>query len=169
VLNPADPVPGAVLSASTCGYLYHSSLRESAVLEAERQALMRVETLRKNIAAYLSESIKPVRALAEMEELKALLAEGGTGALTGADRVLDLFNSSLEADVCYLMNPAGDTVASSNRDAPDSFVGENFAFRPYFQHAIRGRPHTYLALGSPRAGGGPTTATRSGFTARSPP
>ena len=46
------------------------------------------------------------------------------------------------------MDPSGQTIASTNRDAPDSFVGQNFAFRPYFKHAISGIPSTYLALGT---------------------
>ena len=70
----------AVFSASASGYLYYDSLRESAVLEAERQALLRVEALRRNIAAYLSESIKPVRALAAMDALEELLEDRGVEA-----------------------------------------------------------------------------------------
>jgi PAS domain S-box-containing protein len=45
------------------------------------------------------------------------------------------------------MDRKGNTIASSNRHAPDSFVGKNFAFRPYFQKAARNIPATYLALG----------------------
>jgi PAS domain S-box-containing protein len=45
------------------------------------------------------------------------------------------------------MDAEGDTIASSNRNAPDSFVDQNFDFRPYFQQAIQGSPATYLALG----------------------
>jgi C4-dicarboxylate-specific signal transduction histidine kinase len=46
------------------------------------------------------------------------------------------------------MNNKGNTVASSNRNDPDSFVGQNFSFRPYFQMAIRGQAANYLALGT---------------------
>jgi PAS domain S-box-containing protein len=45
------------------------------------------------------------------------------------------------------MDRSGKTIASTNRLAPDSFVGQNFAFRPYFKDAISGKPSTYLALG----------------------
>jgi len=62
--------------------------------------------------------------------------------------ILDHFNRTLENEVCYLMDPRGDTIASSNRLAADSFVGENFDFRPYFQLAVQGQPATYLALGT---------------------
>ena len=46
------------------------------------------------------------------------------------------------------MDNRGNTVASSNRNDPDSFVGQNFSFRPYFQMAIRGQAASYLALGT---------------------
>lgn len=45
------------------------------------------------------------------------------------------------------MDLNGSTVASSNRNDPDSFVGENFSFRPYWKQAIGGTPATYMALG----------------------
>ncbi|MFC1489300.1 ATP-binding protein, partial [Thermodesulfobacteriota bacterium] len=38
----------------------------------------------------------------------------------------------------------GTTIASSNRNTPHSFVGQNYAFRPYFQRAIKDDPTSYL-------------------------
>jgi PAS domain S-box-containing protein len=45
------------------------------------------------------------------------------------------------------MDSQGKVIASSNRDAPGSFVGKNYAFRPYFQEALSGKPAGYLAAG----------------------
>jgi hypothetical protein len=45
----------AFLSASTGGYFYYSSLKESAFKEAERQAVARVQTIKKNLSSFLSE------------------------------------------------------------------------------------------------------------------
>lgn len=137
----------AVLSVTIGSYFYFSVIRDTAFQEAERQAKMRLEGLTKTIASFLTENTKVVRALAGMEELKTPLADPGSEALRRANGVLDHFTRSLEADVCYLMDREGNTIASSNRQAPDSFVGQNFAFRPYFQNAIRGWPTSYLALG----------------------
>jgi len=138
----------AILSASTGGYLYYSSLKEAALQEAERQAVTRIELIKKNFSSYLSENIKPVKALAGMDEMLEMLVRPGPAAQRSANAVLDLFKAALEVDVCYLMDHAGNTIASSNRNAPDSFVGKNFAFRPYFQQAIHSAPSTYLALGT---------------------
>ena len=114
----------AFLSASTGGYLYYSSLKKSAFKEAERQAVARVYAIKKNISFFLSENIKPVKALAGMEELRQTLAQpDDKNTLNNANIILDHFNYALEVEVCYLMDPAGNTIASSNRHALDSFVG----------------------------------------------
>jgi PAS domain S-box-containing protein len=139
----------AFLSASIGGYFYYSSLKEAAFREAERQAGARLQAINKNLSAFLSENIKPVRSLAGMKELQqTLIRPDDAAALDKANKVLDHFNRTLESEVCYLMDNEGDTIASSNRRAPDSFVGQNFDFRPYFQKAIQGNPATYLALGT---------------------
>ena len=59
------------------------------------------------------------------------------------------------ADVIYLMRPDGLTQAASNWDQPDSFVGRNFAFRPYYKDAIQGKPARFFGLG--------TTSNRRGY------
>jgi diguanylate cyclase (GGDEF)-like protein len=51
-------------------------------------------------------------------------------------------------DVVYLMDLHGGVLASSNWRAPDTFVGRNYAFRPYFQEAIQGRTGRYTAKGT---------------------
>ncbi len=138
----------AFMSASTGGYLYFSALNESAFKEAERQAESRLGMITKNLSSFLSENIKPVSTLSGMAVLRRALTGGNASALQSANEMLDHFNATLGTDVCYLMDATGTTIASSNREAPDSFVGQNFAFRPYFQKAMEGIPSTYLALGT---------------------
>ncbi|MCL4503912.1 MAG: PAS domain S-box protein [Deltaproteobacteria bacterium] len=138
----------AFLSASIGGFLYYSSLKQAVFREAERQAQTRLVMIKKNLSSFLSENIKPVKALAGMQGLQQALAKRDAASLQRANAVLDHFKDTLEVDVCYLMDRGGDTIASSNRHAADSFVGQNFSFRPYFRQAIRGQPATYLALGT---------------------
>src|SRR3546814_6646698 len=42
----------------------------------------------------------------------------------------------------------GMTFAASNWASDTPFVGNNFSFRPYFQHAMQGRLGRYFALGT---------------------
>jgi len=138
----------AFLSASIGGFLYYSSLRESAFKDAERNAGFRLEMIKNNLRAFLSENVRPAKTLSGMPALGEALLDSAPDALKNANRMLDHFKSTLDVDVCYLMDARGMTIASSNRNDPDSFVGKNFIFRPYFQEAIRGNAATYLALGT---------------------
>jgi len=137
----------AFLSASIGGFLYYSSLRETAFKEAERQSALEAERIKSGLSSFLSENLKSVKALAGLKELEQALASKNEDGLAGANSMLDHFNNALGADVCYLMDHEGNTIASSNRNDPDSFVGENFGFRPYWRQAIQGNPATYMALG----------------------
>ena len=124
-------------------------LKEAAFNEAERQSVTRIALIKENISSYLSENIKAVKVLAGMKEMLEMLVRPDDITKNNANKMLDLFTASLETDVCYLMNQEGVTVASSNRNAPDSFVGQNFSFRPYFQQAIQNAPSSILHWGPP--------------------
>ncbi len=138
----------AFLSASAGGTLYYSALRQSAFKEAERQAVANTQLIQKSLNSFLNEHQKTVSTMASMPALQRALLHRKKDAIYAANVVLDRFKSTLDADVCYLMDRRGTTLASSNRRDTDSFVGQNFAFRPYYQQAIRGVAGAYLALGT---------------------
>jgi PAS domain S-box-containing protein len=138
----------AVSSALMGGHLYYGALRRAAIDEAERQALVRVESLKKQIVAFISENRRSVQTLARLEPLTAYLNDPRSLSLAQqVNALLDGFQQTLGVEVCYLMDHTGLTLASSNRSEPDSFVGQNFAFRPYFREAMAGAGSNYLALG----------------------
>lgn len=138
----------AFLSASSGGVLYYSALRQAAFKEAERQAIANTQLIQKSLNSFLTEHQKPVATLASIPALQRSLLSRSSKAIYDANVVLDRFKLTLDADVCYLMDRNGNTIASSNRKEPDSFVGRNFSFRPYYQQSIRGVAGTYLALGT---------------------
>ncbi|MGB5197732.1 MAG: PAS domain-containing protein [Candidatus Deferrimicrobium sp.] len=135
------------LSVSVAGYVYFRSLQDSAFQEAEKVSALRAERIRNRVSSFLAENLKTARALAGMKEMGEVLSHPRGPSLARANAVLDHFRNALAVDVCYVMDREGVTVASSNRDAPDSFVGNNFSFRPYWKQAIRGTPATYMAQG----------------------
>ncbi len=135
------------LSVSVAGYVYLRSLRDSAYKEAGTDSALQAERIRNGVSSFLAENLKTAHALAGLKEMGDVLSRPRGPYLARANAVLDHFRNALGADVCYVMDRDGTTVASSNRDAPDSFVGKNFAFRPYWKNAIRGAPATYMAQG----------------------
>ncbi len=69
---------------------------------------------------------------------QALLAPTEHQAQHTANQLLKRIQLQTGADVIYLMDAQGLTLAASNWDAERSFVGNNFAFRPYFRNALQG-------------------------------
>lgn len=61
---------------------------------------------------------------------------------------LEHVNNSINAADVYLMNTEGTAIAASNWAEARSFVGKNYAFRPYFKDAVTGKSGRYFALGT---------------------
>ena len=137
----------AFFSVTTGGFLYYSSLRTSVLHNSETQAAYHAEKIKNLISSYIVDNQKAARVLAGLKELQKALVKPNEIALTEANLILDHFNDSLKVSVSYLMDRNGKTIASSNRHDPDSFVGKNYSFRPYFKEAIHGNPSVYMALG----------------------
>lgn len=57
-------------------------------------------------------------------------------------------NRVIEASDLYLIGLDGTTLAASNFDQEDSFLGQNFAYRPYFTEAAAGGHGRFFALGT---------------------
>lgn len=73
---------------------------------------------------------------------------------------LEQWNSASGSADTYVLDNHGTTVAASNWNEPYSFVGRNFAFRPYFTDAMQGRLGRFFALG--------TTSGKRGYYFASP-
>lgn len=94
--------------------------------------------------------------LGDLPALRAALRnQDDSDTLNAANTLLERVRAQSGADVIYLMNPDGLTLAASNWTQYDAFVGRNFAFRPYFRDALAGRPGQFYGLG--------TTSGRRGY------
>jgi hypothetical protein len=89
-----------------------------------------------------------VMALAKTRWLPRALRSPDQDGFEDINALLDRCRKKLDASVCYVLDGNGETVASSNRDAPESFVGKNYAGRPSFKQAINGKGSQYFAMGA---------------------
>ncbi|MEM9709638.1 MAG: ATP-binding protein [Pseudomonadota bacterium] len=80
--------------------------------------------------------------------LDLLRETGNAGLVPFVNEKLRQTSLSIGASEVYIMDRAGLTVASSNYREPDSFVGRNFSFRPYFYRALAGEVAQFHALGT---------------------
>ncbi|MGH6653248.1 MAG: sensor histidine kinase [Sphingopyxis sp.] len=96
--------------------------------------------------------------LTEYPEAHRVLAGGDAAAVRRMNSKLELLAERTDAAVIYLIGRDGVTIAASNWRRPQSFVGQNYAFRPYFRDAmakggaelfalgtVSGRPGLYIA------------------------
>jgi len=77
--------------------------------------------------------------------VQSTLADGDPDVLNAR---LARFAQSAGLDAIYLMDQTGDTIAASNAKLPGSFVGQNYAFRPYFQDAMNGELAEFYGIGA---------------------
>lgn len=106
-----------------------------------------ISALTNYLKGELSMAEHAVVALAGNPDLRLALASGKEDAIERANLILDQFQHSFNASVCYLMDVGGNTIAASNRYTPESFVGNNYGFRPYYRQAVEGRLGRYFAMG----------------------
>lgn len=84
-------------------------------------------------------------------DVLALLRRPGDRKLVDkANGYLQQLNERIAGMAIYVMDARGLVLASSNWQRSDSFVGDDYEFRPYFQTAIQGREGHYYAVGTSR-------------------
>jgi two-component system C4-dicarboxylate transport sensor histidine kinase DctB len=78
-------------------------------------------------------------------EILALLERGGDP--TKINDYLEAVNKEAGPAALYVMNARGITVATSNWQTPQSYMGHDFSFRPYFREAIKGNRGIFYGIG----------------------
>lgn len=78
----------------------------------------------------------------------AQAVSGDSTAAIRLNRTLDLFATRTDAAAIYALDRKGRAVAASNWQLPTSFVGQEYAFRPYFAEAMRRGASELFALGT---------------------
>lgn len=73
---------------------------------------------------------------------------GNNGIVPFVNEKLRHIAGSVGASDIYIMDPSGTTVAASNYRDERSFMGNNFAYRPYFYKALAGEATQFHALGT---------------------
>ena len=134
----------AALLWSSAWWARQNALEEISNREANTLNLI-VENLRGELGKYLFQP----RLLAANPVLKTILKGRAPAAeLANLNRELERINDASGALDTYLMDSQGLTVAASNWSSPRTFIGQQFAYRPYFKAAMQGQLGRYFALGS---------------------
>lgn len=120
------------------GYVtYHQVFSREIDREVDRNHQY-LEILSLSINATLQKYEELPLVIAQDRRIRSALEHANKSAVLGeANRYLERINQILGTETVYTMNEHGLTLTSSNWNKPDSFVGDNYAFRPYFIDAVR--------------------------------
>lgn len=139
----------AVLGLLALMVLVSDRLAEGRAIADERARLGNLAGL---VASGFERQIDKFRlvgiTLAADPDVAAVLEAPSSGATPQFNARLAGLTTSLDASVIYLMDANGKTVASSNWRQPDSFLGQNYAFRAYFTNAMKRGSWEQYALGT---------------------
>lgn len=107
-----------------------------------------MEFYRLSLESVLTRNESLPRLLAHEEKLGKLLLHPDDASLQqAANSYLRDVQGISDIFAAYLMDADGLTLAASNFGQPTSYVGENYAFRPYFRDAMQGKPGRFFGIG----------------------
>lgn len=119
------------------GYAAYRHIFDREVDKDAARHRQNLETVSLSINATLSKYEELPLAIAKDARIHAALERQATHNSIGqANQYLTDINRILGTDTIYIMNRDGLTLASSNWDQPDTYVGDNYSFRPYFMGAM---------------------------------
>lgn len=139
-----------ILTILTCAfglYSYFNAQKTAAYNEDLVISISHTNSIKVSFSNMISRYQRITLSLSRHPSLVLVLKQRSLETMNNANHILDIFNASMQTSVCYLLDTNGITIASSNRNDTNSFIGKDYSFRPYFKNAVQGNPSTYMAQG----------------------
>lgn len=141
-------------------YFTHKLSLNRALNSLSRQTSLTADLFSANIESTVNRYSYLPKVLANRPSIFSALEQINAERALQLSQELGQANTQANTLNIYLMASDGTTIASSNHAETNSFVGKNFAFRPYFRFAMNGNSGRYFALG--------TTSGKRGYYFSSP-
>ncbi|HEX8611329.1 MAG TPA: ATP-binding protein [Telluria sp.] len=135
-------------SAGLIAAVYYWAARQGSADELERGA-RQLQLMAPELESALDKFETLPYVVGLQENVAALLMQPGEQArIERVNRSFQAIARQSRVGAIYLMDRGGNTLAASNWDVPLTFVGRNFAYRPYFREALAGRAGRFYGIGS---------------------
>lgn len=143
----AIALTGLVLVVGLAMFGLDRAMRVSALAETRTAATSRAEILAAGLESELNKFTLVPRVLA-IDPGVADLLTGKQSERAVLNRRLAALAQQTNAAAIYLMDARGMTLAASNWNRTESFIGSNYGFRDYFNGALKNGTATEFALGT---------------------
>ncbi len=141
-------ISGVLLAVVSVGVWQSLRLAERSELRAlDGQLRRQLDTYSAHVQSQLEALELAPNVLVQSKEITTLLDVQNEQAIAAANAFLERFTAAVHASDSYVLDTKGVTLAASNWQTDHSFVGQNYAFRPYFIDASRGRTGRFVAVG----------------------
>lgn len=157
IVKPRLPIRRSEAAVTAFSFLVIAALAAwLAAGFAQHRALAEIESIgQQRLALYASSLRNAVRrhdylpmVLARHPDIVALLGSPDDAALRDrVNRTLEAINLAAGSADLYVVDTNGITLAASNWNQAGSFVGNSYAFRPYFQDAIATGSGRFYGIG----------------------
>ncbi|UYG04188.1 ATP-binding protein [Halomonas sp. LR3S48] len=121
--------------------------REQALQTLMREAENELRLSAAGLEGHLTRHDYLPQLLASREMVQRFLLNQGEQDPMPLNLLLDQFRATADVSDVYLLDANANTVAASNWHRPDTFIGQNYAFRSYYQDAIEGKRGRFYGLG----------------------
>jgi diguanylate cyclase (GGDEF)-like protein/PAS domain S-box-containing protein len=136
-----------LLLVALSGVFIYLDLTSKAKDEAIAHSRNSAKLLSSRTNDYVSNRTHSVKLMAGEKVIENLALQPNQSNLQAAKETLRRYCDTLSASICYVMDQQGYMVAD-NRPPDTTLAGNNYGFRDYFLHAIKGEPSLFLALGA---------------------
>ena len=142
-------VAAVVALVLLAGIVAHGQAKRAFLEDSARRGDTTLRLAVSTLTAQLERFERLPRLVADQPIVRALAtAPDDPARVTAANLYLRHIAVTLGASDVYFMDASGTTRAASNFDQPASFIGGNFAFRPYFSDALAGDEGRFFAVGT---------------------
>ncbi|RDB42577.1 sensor histidine kinase [Halomonas sp. DQ26W] len=121
--------------------------REQALQTLVREAENELRLSAAGLEGHLTRNDYLPQLLASREMVQRFLLNPGQQDAMPLNLLLDQFRATANVSDVYLLDDQANTLAASNWHRPNTFIGQNYAFRSYYQDAIAGGRGRFYGLG----------------------
>ena len=137
----------AAALAAACALTWNIAWQRG-IDELRRNAALRVDRTTSTLKSTLDRYKYLPYLLSRHPFIQDVLDDPNAPNIARANRYLEDLNGRARATVTYIIRTNGLCVAASNWRAPDTFVGSEYQFRPYFIDAAQGNTGRFFGLGT---------------------